>query len=435
MAINFIKDDNFEQVFKLGSKNAFGAMIKNIEEKKEAGDRFPKLGVNQRQIKDVAIFINEFFKVWKGVGEDIISKTNVFLSGEKYEIFSSDIIKFLSPTETQFIAIDSIIQFFIDNFFGGNLEKFNNWNIYASQNFYRGQHQIDFSGNFKSHTQLLNELGSKISKKEILQKKFFINGQEIILQTNSFFEKDLLDDLEEISGCITKILSQETFKKILQDDNLVVSYPVLNKKEDGKTILDIGLVLNILSQGRGLLFEALGFTQYAYGHSYSHNKEIQLLVNLVQGLAPIYIPYDNSYSRRYYLNAESQNVYYIGKMAPLITRTQFQSLLKALSLSGKSFSETLLLLSHDDYIHDFGFKYAADAIAIQKAFGLLFSEDNVVVDQNNNFVMELIDTNGNVNFIAFEVNMQLWWKNYANSNLEFVDSALNKMYAQLHFSV
>ncbi len=436
--------ESFETLFKLGSTDAFGIMLKNIAKNKRLDLRYPnypKLTESQKNTKGIVATINCFFKIWNGDLKNIITPNEKGLFG----LFASDPWRFDAPSERQFLAIDSIILFFVDNLFQGDMEKFNNWNQYATQTFYKPDKKgklPSYSGSYKNYISLMQELGSSLSRKALLTKNFTLNGREVKVVADSFFEKDLLDDIEECQDSIAIIIGDETYRKLLAHDDLLMHY--LFDKQDGKgesehpSILDIGIVFNQLSHGLGFMIEGLGFAKISWnGKMYGPKKEVQLTQYLKEGFCPIYIPYNKPREQNFYFNCDSNgnfvdNVQKIGYIAPLLDRKHFALLMHVLSVSEMSFSDTMRLLGCK--CDDFDLSLES-AITIQRAFGLNVNNIGVLIDKNSKEIHSIISGEGTINVESMwsKKNMIQWWQNYSNSNQRFTSGILNKMYAQLHF--
>lgn len=111
------------------------------------------------------------------------------------------------------------------------------------------------------------------------------------------------------------------------------------------------------------------------------------------------------------------NAINIGIHAPLLTEAQYEILSKLLAenqdMSFEDILKELALKYEEKYDHLFDRK--ADAIALQKAFGITINDE--------------------WNFAGFTSNMELWWYNYHFSNLpEFLDGHTNNMFQQLMYN-
>ncbi len=226
--------------------------------------------------------------------------------------------------------------------------------------------------------------------------------------------------MEEYQDGIDTIIGSKIYRKILQIKEILMYYKF--DKHDGHgeidhpSILDIGIILNQLSKGRGFMIEGLGFMSEAFGTPYSAKKEAQLVQYIKDGFCPLFIPYDDPQTKNFYFNRDKynnfmDNVQNIGFVAPLLARSQFKQLIHAMAVSGLSFSETLRVLGSK--YDEFGFVSKENAIEIQKAFGLNVNEGGIVVDSSGTPIASIINADSTINAqaMASEKNMFDWWQN------------------------
>ncbi|UYP46404.1 hypothetical protein NEF87_002689 [Candidatus Lokiarchaeum ossiferum] len=424
------------KIFRLGTPEAFGSLIKNTTTKKNSATAlFPLLPASTASLTSnrpttvVTGIINDFFKIYLSLSTPLFSvkdTQSLFVKPTRSPRY------FSCPVPQQTLALDVFLQFFCHLFFRGNWTIFNTWHRYATRQFYQGGIE-PFSGNFLTYSQLLELLSAQLDRRTLLTRYFTIEGKLTKVIADSFFERDILDDLKIIEPSLRSIQARETFNKILRHDSINVKYQMDQGDGKGKTtrkaILDIGATFKIKKQLWGLLLECLGFKAKFKGKLYALKKELQLLAYLACGFAPLYIPYDDSTTRRFYFNQTKdekfvQNVRYIGIKAPLLSRYQFKKLLVALSLSQMSLIDTLRHLSDTSYYEKWKFNSKKGAKEIQVRLGLIV---------NNSYVEEIITSDGKINPKAINSKMLTWWINFLRMNKKFINKKLNLAWIHLHF--
>ncbi|MHA1674342.1 MAG: hypothetical protein ACTSYI_12035 [Promethearchaeota archaeon] len=276
----------------------------------------------------------------------------------------------------QLQAVDSFIQYIIDEFFAGNTEDYQQYLAFIQSKYFKKQPSYDLtSDNFESFA--INQLNPTLDPKKALYAYVtYPDGTVHKIKCRSKGELRLAKLLSTLPNLEILVGDELTAKDHRSNKILIAEYEYEGKKYEG--FLDFVLTFRHGSALTGILFEYLGFDKTSkYKNPKTGEYEIygpkkdalcEILVEL--GFPPVYVV--ESANFKYY----KESAKHIGHIAPLLSTNHIKVLVDILIRNPDIPLKNLIQrLTADDGLQLGDFLPSAEILTeIQKAFGFVDGE-------------------------------------------------------------
>lgn len=323
------------------------------------------------------------------------------------------------PNQEEVEWFEKIIQYFIDILFEG--ENFNQKILQFNQ-FLNSQYSQYFSNNSKLDYANIKYVPFDIWAKNNLKVTGYAfntftftvlnNDQPVTVKVRSQFERYVIEKLVSLR-IIDKLITPQNFDQ-MKARNLRMLLKYNGLEIDGKvSIGDIGITLS-LDNFRSVIIECLGAGENMHARIYGEEKDLACKASIVEGFGLLYICYPSKEKADYYL----YHATYIGKIAPFLTKNQFDVLINYMVIHHTGLEQSLFELSTKCCPED-----RIISLEIQEAFGLIptcLTRENLI--------------NKEIQNASIYPEFQDWWFNWHQSNHPFIGGHENWHYQQSSFN-